>query len=127
MGVGDNYKLKVKECWATARASPSYSLRYGFIDNFCPITSAAVDGALLVDNNGKGNHCDFRLRSFQFVADPECIYLHCRAVLCESNTDNCEPRCVAQNPLRKRRSDDFVPAGNHQQIVLGPFNFIQQD
>ena len=70
----------------------------------------------------------FQLRSFKFINDPECIYLHCRAVLCDINLkSSCEPVCAANNPFRKRRSEfDFTP-GNHQQIVLGPFNFAQEN
>jgi len=103
-------------------------LHYMFIENFCGNADDMGDDALFVEGNGEGSSVQISLQSFQFVDEPNAdIFIHCRAVLCNADTDadGCVHTCgnVSDGPLRKRRSARAIPVQqktDNIHIAVGP-------
>lgn len=108
-----------KKCWGTPTADPDDEDQYVFIDNFCSTNT----NVMTMVKNGQDKHAQFELESFEFVdRDDGILYLHCHAVVCDTEIETCEVDCssVVGSRRRRRSSTERTAAA----LRVGPIRII---
>ena len=107
----DDFKLKVRHCWATPTSDPDGLVRYDFIDSFQVVQSEQSDVAII--ENCSSSHASFSVNSF-VLGGVEEVYFHCEIDVCDATYSDCS---CASDFGKKRRS--AVGDGN-ATLKIGP-------
>ena len=112
----DDFKLKVRHCWATPTSDPDGLVRYDFIDSFQVIQSEQSDVAII--ENCSSSQASFSVNSFTFDGADK-VYFHCEINVCDATNSDCS--CTSdlgkKRRDKKRRSAD---GDGNATLKIGP-------
>ncbi|XP_007516611.3 pancreatic secretory granule membrane major glycoprotein GP2 [Erinaceus europaeus] len=111
-GDTSQFKLLLRNCYATPTKDKKDPVKYFIIRNSCPNQN---DATIYVAENGVSSESRFSVQMFMFAGNYDLVYLHCEVHLCDSTSEQCQPSC-SQNRLRSQ-----VTALNPARVLdLGP-------
>ncbi|XP_043831834.1 pancreatic secretory granule membrane major glycoprotein GP2 isoform X2 [Dromiciops gliroides] len=89
-GDTSQFKLLMKNCYATPTKDPTDPIKYFIIRNSCPNLH---DSTIRVEENGISAEGRFSVQVFMFAGNHDLVYLHCEVHLCGGAKEQCRPSC----------------------------------
>ncbi|XP_074057436.1 pancreatic secretory granule membrane major glycoprotein GP2 [Macrotis lagotis] len=89
-GDTSQFKLLMKNCYATPTKDPTDPFKYFIIKNSCPNLR---DPTISVEENGVSTEGRFSVQMFMFAGNYDLVYLHCEVHLCDNVKERCRPPC----------------------------------
>ncbi|XP_031749706.1 uromodulin-like [Xenopus tropicalis] len=93
----DEFKLVMKNCYATPRDNANDFVKYYIIKDGCANTN---DKTIRIHKNGESSKGQFEVQMFKFIGDYSRVYLHCEVYLCHK-TKSCKPDCTGTRALNE--------------------------
>jgi len=128
----DRFVTKVGMCWATPTSDPADANNVAFINNGCPVTIDADEGAddVQITESGTSDTVKFGIRAFSWTDENlgDNVFVHCIVSLCDFTQGDCTTSsCSSRKKRDTRQKRETIDVLVLDPITVGGFSVKQAE